>query len=45
MSRELRDKADIMIKELSEFLQPLRDEINNLRSSDTPARPCDSVRK
>ena len=32
MSRELRDKADIMVKELNEMLKPLREEIQNLRT-------------
>ncbi|HEY1405020.1 MAG TPA: hypothetical protein VF857_00285 [Spirochaetota bacterium] len=41
MSRELRDKADIMIKELNELLQPLREEISILRSGDTSACPHD----
>jgi hypothetical protein len=36
MSRELRDKAEIMMKELNEMLKPLREEINNLRSVETP---------
>ena len=34
MSRELRDKADIMVKELNEMLEPLREEIKNLRTGD-----------
>ena len=34
MSRELRDKADIMVKELNEMLVPLREEIQNLRAGD-----------
>jgi hypothetical protein len=36
MSRELRDKAEIMMKELNEMLKPLREEINNLRSVEPP---------
>jgi len=32
MSRELRDKADVMVKELSEMLKPLREELQNLKS-------------
>jgi len=35
MSRELRDKADLMVKELSEMLKPLREEIQNLRTADS----------
>jgi hypothetical protein len=42
MSRELRDKAEIMIKELNELLQPLREEIINLRSADNKAYPPES---
>jgi hypothetical protein len=42
MSRELRDKADIIIKELNELLQPLREELTVLRSGDTRKRPPDS---
>ena len=34
MSRELRDKADLMVKELNEMLQPLREELQNLRTGD-----------
>ena len=34
MSRELRDKADVMMKELNEMLEPLREEIKNLRTGD-----------
>jgi hypothetical protein len=34
MSRELRDKADVMMKELSEMLKPLREEISKLRSAE-----------
>lgn len=34
MSRELRDKADLMVKELSEMLKPLREEIQTLRTAD-----------
>jgi len=46
MSRELRDKADVMMKELNEMLKPLREEIQNLRTGDGPAtgsndRPLD----
>jgi hypothetical protein len=43
MSRELRDKAEIMMKELKEMLLPLREEINNLRR-DTHSGSADSVR-
>jgi hypothetical protein len=31
MSRELREKADIVIKELKELLTPIRDEIRLMR--------------
>lgn len=34
MSRELREKADVMMKELSEMLKPLREEISMLRSAE-----------
>lgn len=34
MSRELRDKADLMVKELNEMLQPLREELQNLRTNE-----------
>ena len=43
MSRELRDKAEIMMKELNEMLVPLREEINKLRS-DSYSDSADSVR-
>jgi len=32
MSRELRDKADVMIKELKEVLVPLSAEINRMKN-------------
>jgi hypothetical protein len=44
MSRELRDKADIMMKELNEMLVPLREEINKLRS-DPRSGSADSIHK
>lgn len=31
MSRELREKADIVIKELKEILMPLSDEISRMK--------------
>jgi hypothetical protein len=43
MSRELRDKAEIMMKELNEMLVPLREEINKLRRDSHPGS-TDSVR-
>ena len=43
MSRELRDKAEIMMRELKEMLVPLREEINNLRK-DSHNGSADSVR-
>ncbi len=33
MSRELRDKADVMIKELKEVLVPLSAEINRMKNT------------
>ena len=44
MSRELRDKADIMVKELNEMLVPLREEIQNLRAGDVKKTKASSVK-
>lgn len=35
MSRELREKADLMMKELREVLRPLSDEITRIKNLDT----------
>jgi hypothetical protein len=43
MSRELRDKAEVMMKELNEMLKPLREEINNLRSVEPPTANDSSI--
>ena len=36
MSRELREKADVMMQELREALVPLREEIYRLRNQPEP---------
>jgi len=43
MSRELRDKAEIMMRELREMLVPLREELNKLRK-DSRNGSADSAR-
>ncbi|MGL4368550.1 MAG: hypothetical protein ACRCUT_02585 [Spirochaetota bacterium] len=44
MSRELRDKADVMMKELSEMLKPLREEILSIKTGDSgTSAPHDSL--
>jgi hypothetical protein len=43
MSRELRDKAEIMMRELKEMLVPLKEEINKLRR-DSHSGSADSTR-
>ena len=36
MSRELREKADVMMQELREALLPIREEIHRLRNQSEP---------
>ena len=45
MSRELRDKAEVMMKELNELLKPLQEEIKVLRTSNSTSYSNDVTGK